>query len=198
MNELTTILILPVIIIVGYFFGLIPLFVAGVAAVGFSGYLALANSGSWAVACFAGYIAGIIFAAFHIKIIKSRESAICSVAQDYSSKTEQLKLSNQNIKNQISGINKNLDKTMQFYTLTKGVADTADYRRMISMIENAVKNFMASREYAVYLLDLEHTLKLVAKQGKWDNTITAQMKICLLYTSPSPRDRTRSRMPSSA
>ena len=28
--------------------------------------------------------------------------------------------------------------------------------------------------------------------------ITARGKICLLYTSPSPRDRTRSRMPSSA
>ena len=27
---------------------------------------------------------------------------------------------------------------------------------------------------------------------------TTQLKICLLYTSPSPRDRTRSRMPSSA
>ena len=27
---------------------------------------------------------------------------------------------------------------------------------------------------------------------------TAQFAICLLYTSPSPRDRTRSRMPSSA
>ena len=25
-----------------------------------------------------------------------------------------------------------------------------------------------------------------------------QLKVCLLYTSPSPRDRTRSRMPSSA
>ena len=28
--------------------------------------------------------------------------------------------------------------------------------------------------------------------------IVLQSKICLLYTSPSPRDRTRSRMPSSA
>ena len=27
---------------------------------------------------------------------------------------------------------------------------------------------------------------------------TATMKICLLYTSPSPRDRQKSRMPSSA
>ena len=28
--------------------------------------------------------------------------------------------------------------------------------------------------------------------------VTAQLTACLLYTSPSPRDRTRSRMPSSA
>ena len=30
------------------------------------------------------------------------------------------------------------------------------------------------------------------------NILAALVKICLLYTSPSPRDRTRSRMPSSA
>ena len=37
------------------------------------------------------------------------------------------------------------------------------------------------------------------KMGKadWD-TGYFQAEICLLYTSPSPRDRTRSRMPSSA
>ena len=31
-----------------------------------------------------------------------------------------------------------------------------------------------------------------------DQSITATVNGCLLYTSPSPRDRTRSRMPSSA
>ena len=31
-----------------------------------------------------------------------------------------------------------------------------------------------------------------------DNITLAPQKVCLLYTSPSPRDRTRSRMPSSA
>jgi len=31
-----------------------------------------------------------------------------------------------------------------------------------------------------------------------DDTEGPQGKLCLLYTSPSPRDRTRSRMPSSA
>ena len=44
-------------------------------------------------------------------------------------------------------------------------------------------------------------------QEKWDPILSydgapkiddAHRKICLLYTSPSPRDRTRSRMPSSA
>ena len=33
-----------------------------------------------------------------------------------------------------------------------------------------------------------------AKDGKYSNSL----QTCLLYTSPSPRDRTRSRMPSSA
>jgi len=32
----------------------------------------------------------------------------------------------------------------------------------------------------------------------YDREVTALTKVCLLYTSPSPRDRTRSRMPSSA
>ena len=36
-----------------------------------------------------------------------------------------------------------------------------------------------------------------AKSIKGSNLITFKV-ICLLYTSPSPRDRTRSRMPSSA
>ena len=32
----------------------------------------------------------------------------------------------------------------------------------------------------------------------WIEVINSRYHICLLYTSPSPRDRTRSRMPSSA
>ena len=32
----------------------------------------------------------------------------------------------------------------------------------------------------------------------WDVIANGVTNICLLYTSPSPRDRTRSRMPSSA
>ena len=50
--------------------------------------------------------------------------------------------------------------------------------------------------FAVYGID-----KLKAKRTKWripETTLLLLTVICLLYTSPSPRDRTRSRMPSSA
>ena len=36
------------------------------------------------------------------------------------------------------------------------------------------------------------------EQKLYDEVIYLRRLICLLYTSPSPRDRTRSRMPSSA
>ena len=39
-----------------------------------------------------------------------------------------------------------------------------------------------------------------AKQGEWvqKDALLCKLGICLLYTSPSPRDRQKSRMPSSA
>ena len=38
----------------------------------------------------------------------------------------------------------------------------------------------------------------ITKYNEVKNIINKQSKICLLYTSPSPRDRQKSRMPSSA
>ena len=37
-----------------------------------------------------------------------------------------------------------------------------------------------------------------AERLSWPSPFDALISTCLLYTSPSPRDRTRSRMPSSA
>ena len=67
------------------------------------------------------------------------------------------------------------------------------------------------------LLDITHRLKFITgpneqydtakkdwksfrdpKQKRWDEPIMEVINICLLYTSPSPRDTERSRMPSSA
>ena len=66
------------------------------------------------------------------------------------------------------------------------------------------------------LFDLDHTLIPIDSDYSWgqftvslgwtdpveftrlNDQFYTQYKACLLYTSPSPRDRTRSRMPSSA
>ena len=39
---------------------------------------------------------------------------------------------------------------------------------------------------------------MIGKDGNTNAPVSLHVKGCLLYTSPSPRDRTRSRMPSSA
>ena len=46
--------------------------------------------------------------------------------------------------------------------------------------------------------DLREFLREGGRKQTWDNVTRWVIGICLLYTSPSPRDRTRSRMPSSA
>ena len=46
---------------------------------------------------------------------------------------------------------------------------------------------------------LEHVAHLEDYiNDEWHPELKHKLKSCLLYTSPSPRDRTRSRMPSSA
>ena len=46
-----------------------------------------------------------------------------------------------------------------------------------------------------YVINKRDRIALVGKNGAGKSTM---LKICLLYTSPSPRDSTSSRMPSSA
>ena len=57
------------------------------------------------------------------------------------------------------------------------------------------KNITNGMKYdAIIHLGLSNSRKLICLERFAYN----EYKICLLYTSPSPRDRTRSRMPSSA
>ena len=46
----------------------------------------------------------------------------------------------------------------------------------------------------------QHVIEISKKLDElmYEREITAMMKLCLLYTSPSPRDLSTSRMPSSA
>ena len=54
------------------------------------------------------------------------------------------------------------------------------------------------KHYCQVLWELNKTLNLT-RHTTYDKFVTRDLyDTCLLYTSPSPRDRTRSRMPSSA
>ena len=69
------------------------------------------------------------------------------------------------------------------------------YKTFVGMHPVPIVHGMTIGEYA----------KMINGEGWLKNNIKCDLKIivnrnytCLLYTSPSPRDRTRSRMPSSA
>ena len=58
-------------------------------------------------------------------------------------------------------------------------------------LQERIRQFKMDEKFGEVLIPSE-TVTESAKDGK------QRVKTCLLYTSPSPRDRTRSRMPSSA
>ena len=60
----------------------------------------------------------------------------------------------------------------------------------LGVISNFKEKFSIGREMEVLVIKEQNADGMV--------TVSARALICLLYTSPSPRDRTRSRMPSSA
>ena len=79
------------------------------------------------------------------------------------------------------------------YTIT----DTGLYPEGIDY-DSKNEKFLFSSLYkgAVYVMDSKGEAKVFATSSKL--VLPTGIYTCLLYTSPSPRDRTRSRMPSSA
>ena len=77
------------------------------------------------------------------------------------------------------------------------INDSFKYEFLISDI---VENLLAYNQQIKELIDFNRTTERVTSlKEKYDNYVnTNKSYLCLLYTSPSPRDRTRSRMPSSA
>ena len=66
------------------------------------------------------------------------------------------------------------------------------------LVRSQMKHDLLSGDVFIFVNKRRDWIKLLM----WDRTGFAlyykQLERCLLYTSPSPRDRTRSRMPSSA
>ena len=68
------------------------------------------------------------------------------------------------------------------------------------MVELTLKDieFFKTEGYLVKRNVLDPELMERARARLWEGAPEGRRRDCLLYTSPSPRDRTRSRMPSSA
>ena len=76
-----------------------------------------------------------------------------------------------------------------------------------NLVNSGYRKIVVLTQYKSHSLDvhISRTWSLSSELGNYVTTVPAQMRRgpqwfmgCLLYTSPSPRDRTRSRMPSSA
>ena len=105
---------------------------------------------------------------------REHESALKAAGEEYASESTKLEFSVRDYSIKIERLEMSLQETE-----TKIHAD-----------ESTIQNLEAS--LAASATDLRDA------NAKLENYQVAQATICLLYTSPSPRDRTRSRMPSSA
>ena len=76
----------------------------------------------------------------------------------------------------------------------------ADLKEVIIALTQQLSDLSAITRDVFNLMDALPSLVNIIRYGSSRNfnTEAVQTVICLLYTSPSPRDRTRSRMPSSA
>eukprot|EP00826_Nyctotherus_ovalis_P058814 TRINITY_DN8120_c0_g1_i3.p1 TRINITY_DN8120_c0_g1~~TRINITY_DN8120_c0_g1_i3.p1 ORF type:complete len:108 (-),score=34.63 TRINITY_DN8120_c0_g1_i3:36-338(-) len=81
-------------------------------------------------------------------------------------------------------------------TLDRSSAASDVYKRQLLILLNGKKEYMAHKPDQLY-----RSSEPNEEDSKEESKVIHAEdinKICLLYTSPSPRDRTRSRMPSSA
>ena len=79
------------------------------------------------------------------------------------------------------------------------LAKLAELHDTTLIINKSNKGFGSACNQGAYILKTELILFLNPDTILKPNAIYAMLAaVCLLYTSPSPRDRTRSRMPSSA
>ena len=71
---------------------------------------------------------------------------------------------------------------------------------MLTMLTNDFKYENAYQKFLEYYVEKETLVILMSSGGESKNILNCLewCELCLLYTSPSPRDRQKSRMPSSA
>ena len=85
-----------------------------------------------------------------------------------------------------------LDSNQELYKLTINGQETE------VTLDELKKGYSRQSDYTRKTEKLSQDRKSVEEKNSEYTRLNEEAKICLLYTSPSPRDRTRSRMPSSA
>ena len=115
--------------------------------------------------------------------------------------------------------NKEIDHKLEAYDyfldetlIAKKPSKVRDESRLMIVRNSALEEDFSTNKYTKNLLDelrkgdlvvvndtkvMKARLKVELENGRLVELLVLE-KACLLYTSPSPRDRTRSRMPSSA
>ena len=83
------------------------------------------------------------------------------------------------------------------YTATS-LDDCESIIHTVRMTENELRKQQVGGFYRDIEVNPTHINETEAEKKNKEEPKVALLKLCLLYTSPSPRDRTRSRMPSSA
>ena len=88
-----------------------------------------------------------------------------------------------------------VEATIKIKAIADSTGDIADYKSLVDSLEKT------SRFIQPTLKSVEvqtNALTVSVQRKRYDGQSNGTDTACLLYTSPSPRDRTRSRMPSSA
>ena len=85
---------------------------------------------------------------------------------------------------------------MKFSIITATFNNQKTVEKALSSVES--QTYTNYEHIIVDGVSSDDTLSIVAKYSHIRKVISEKDNGCLLYTSPSPRDRTRSRMPSSA
>ena len=78
-------------------------------------------------------------------------------------------------------------------------SEITDTTKMVSIVEEYLEDYNSTHTKKMPLVMFVDAVSHVARISRViRQPLGNQLSLCLLYTSPSPRDRTRSRMPSSA
>ena len=118
------------------------------------------------------------------KVVEDREDYVLTSRTEAKKKLAEVEKLENDLKNQLKGARQAAQKVIA------EAEDDSDklYKEALSLANSEAN---ASREKVRREIDSQRESALNQLKSDAD-------KLCLLYTSPSPRDRTRSRMPSSA